>query len=319
MSKNVKSDINIMIEYIYVKVGLLEDGSSFGWQKSSGCHDAMKSIHSRFHAVDWIVEGDISNFFPTIKHSILIKIIEKTVKDPKFMRLLRRVLSTPMFDRVTKKTNKTLIGIPQGSILRPLLANLYLNELDKFILKLNEWVQTKNVEERRHSTKNVSSEYNRIRRRLNQKRKKLKTGRVKRINIRETVAEIRKLEIELVKVRRVNPDRKLLKLTYVRYGDDFLVGVTGNLKLAQLVKAKIKEFLNRELELELHNEKTLITNPRVTPVRFLGYLIKIGSPDWRQSRLKYVRNRDGRFCIKRTTSGTVFTYVDTKRVTDKLE
>ena len=79
----------------------------------------------------WIIEGDISKCFDRFDHDVLIGILRRDIRDERFIRLMGGLLKAGYLE--DWKWNKTLSGTPQGGVISPLLANIYLNELDTFV------------------------------------------------------------------------------------------------------------------------------------------------------------------------------------------
>jgi group II intron reverse transcriptase/maturase len=84
--------------------------------------------HSRRY--EWVIEGDIEGCFDNIDHGILMEAIERRIADPKVLWLIRRFLTAPVIENGIRQQTKK--GTPQGGVLSPLLANIYLNEFDQF-------------------------------------------------------------------------------------------------------------------------------------------------------------------------------------------
>jgi len=108
---------------------------SYGFRPERNTHHAMSRIHyltaNPRIGYNWIIEGDISDCFGTIKHSILMRIIRRTIKDRKILYLIRSMLKAGYLENRTHY--KTTQGTPQGGVISPLLANIYLNELDQYV------------------------------------------------------------------------------------------------------------------------------------------------------------------------------------------
>ncbi len=79
----------------------------------------------------WVIEGDISSYFDTISHKKLLKLLRHRVQDEKILRLLKRFLQAGVMEG--KLFKDTTTGTPQGGIISPLLANIYLHELDRYM------------------------------------------------------------------------------------------------------------------------------------------------------------------------------------------
>ena len=78
----------------------------------------------------WVIEGDIEGCFDNIDHWILMEAIQKRIADRRVLWLIRQFLKAPVIDNGTR--TKPQKGTPQGGVLSPLLANIYLNEFDQF-------------------------------------------------------------------------------------------------------------------------------------------------------------------------------------------
>lgn len=139
-------------------------------------------------------------------------------------------------------------GTPQGGILSPLLANIYLHELDSFIKEITPEYQGSNQE------KIINPEYRR-----------LMTKSLKSYNPKKA----RKLRVS----RTIPKDPDFGHIRYVRYADDFLIGVAGSYQAAAEIRERVKTFLHERLALDLSEEKTKITNI-AKGIRFLGYIIR---------------------------------------------
>lgn len=185
----------------------------------------------------------------------MINIIKRKIKDGRIIELIRRFLKAGYFE--FKKIYNSITGTPQGGIISPILANIYLNELDTFMEKIC-------LEE---STTKRKKGANPIYRRLSWQRWEAKNkGEYK--NADEILKKMRQIS-------SVNPmDPGFIRLNYVRYADDFLVLIDGNKELAINIKNRISLFLKEDLKLELSEEKTLITHIKTERVRFLGYEIQ---------------------------------------------
>ena len=101
-----------------------------------GCHTALDQIQTCFTGVKWFVEGDIKGFFDNIDHEIMIGILSERIKDQRFLRLIRKFLKAGYLE--DWQYHKTYSGTPQGSIISPILANIYLDRLDCFMEKLKK-------------------------------------------------------------------------------------------------------------------------------------------------------------------------------------
>jgi group II intron reverse transcriptase/maturase len=102
-------------------------GFSYGFRPGRGQHDALDALATAITRmqVNWIVDADIASFFDQVSHEWLIRFLEHRIGDPRVIRLIRKWLKAGvMEDGVMKPTEE---GTPQGAVISPLLANIYLH------------------------------------------------------------------------------------------------------------------------------------------------------------------------------------------------
>lgn len=234
---------------------------SHGFRPKRGCHTALRQIGTHHQGANWFIEGDIKGCFDNIDHETLIRIVGEKVKDGRILRLLNNLLKAGYVE--DWKWHKTYSGTPQGGIISPLLANIYLDKFDKWVEnelmpKYNKVISHKKGQARKRNPKYRSLEYYRA--------KAKKEGDV------EAYKRYGKL---MKSTPTIVEDDRYRKLEYIRYADDFLLSFAGPKSEAQEIKGKIREYLKRELKLELSDEKTLITHAKTGKARFLGYDLRI--------------------------------------------
>ncbi|MEA4904070.1 MAG: reverse transcriptase domain-containing protein [Petrimonas sp.] len=237
---------------------------SHGFRPQRSCHTAIKQIGVTFCGVKWYVEGDIKGFFDNINHDIMISILEERIADDRFIRLIRKFLNAGYIEDWV--FNRTYSGTPQGGIISPILANIYLDRLDKYMAEYA-------VKFEKGLRKKKRTEYRHYQRKKGRATKELKsvTTQTEREAIIERVRKYDKLILQTEPNDEM--DSEYRRLRYVRYADDFLCGIIGSKEDAQVVKEDIKNFLSKKLKLELSDEKTLITHSE-TPADFLGFHIR---------------------------------------------
>ena len=260
--KLIQEVVRMILEAIYE--GSFEH-ASHGFRPGRSCHTALISVQKSFTAVKWFIEGDIKGFFDNINHEVLINILRERIVDERFLRLIRKFLNAGYVEDWV--FHKTYSGTPQGGIISPILANIYLDKFDKYI---KEYINHFNKGEVRKG----NSQYKLYEQRRYRLAKKLKNEKDVKARAQMT-AEIKRLREERNNYPARNEmDSNIKRLKYVRYADDFLIGIIGSLEDCKTVKEDIKNYLNEALKLELSEEKTLITNAQ-KPAKFLGYDIFI--------------------------------------------
>lgn len=297
MDKLLQEVIRMILEAIYE--GSFER-TSHGFRPERSCHTALMSIQKSYNGTKWFIEGDIKGFFDNINHSVMINILRERIADDRFIRLIRKFLNAGYIEDWVFR--KTYSGTPQGGIISPILANIYLDKFDKYIA---EYIKNFNTGKRRVG--------NPIAIKLGRKKYKLtkklanETDEIVRQNLIEQIREI-------IKERQKYPasdemDSTFKRIQYIRYADDFLLGVIGTKEDCREIKDDIKNYLNEVLKLELSDEKTLITNAQ-KPAKFLGYDIFV-------RKSKDVR-RDKNGNPVRSLDHKIVLYVTTEVMRNKL-
>ena len=295
--KLVQEVIRMILEAIYE--GYFEY-TSHGFRPFKSCHTALSSIQKRFVGAKWFIEGDIKGFFDNIDHCVLIGILEERINDVRFIRLIRKFLKAGYVEHW--QFNHTYSGTPQGGIISPILANIYLDKFDKF---MDEYAKRFDKGNKRR----VNPAYNRICNKRNSLKRKLNAETdVKKREI--LISQIRNMRTEMQQIPYGNDmDEQYRRLKYVRYADDFLIGVIGSKSDCEVIKANLTKYMQEQLKLELSEEKTLITNAQ-DKAKFLGYEIYV------QRSESKVKNSLGR--TNRMFNGNVRLHVSTEIARNKL-
>jgi group II intron reverse transcriptase/maturase len=259
--KLVQEVVRNMLESIYE--GKFSD-RSHGFRPNRSCHSALIQIKKSFGQVKWFVEGDIKGFFDNIDHHVLINILRKHIRDEKFIRLIWKFLRAGYME--DWNFNNTYSGTPQGGIISPILSNIYLNELDKYM----EEYKTK-FDKGKRRTRN--KEYDKLNATHYYRRKLLRQDWHLLNDYRKQclMEEVKELENKFRSMNSTLPmDENFKRLQYVRYADDFIIGIIGSKEDSEKVKQDLAVFLKSKLGLELSQEKTLVTHHHEF-ARFLGY------------------------------------------------
>lgn len=260
---------------------------SCGFRKNMGCHTALEHIKSTFTSVNWFIEGDICNFYDNINHGILLQMLERRISDQRFIGLIKKFLNAGYVEQW--KFFKTYSGTPQGGIISPILANIYLDALDRYIMDYKTKFDVSSAK----STAKLNPKYWRINGQVTYYLDRLK----KYPNHKDREVYIKKLE-ELKKIRKTINSRLpaeetgCKRIEYVRYADDFIVGVAGSYSDSVKIKEDLKTFLECKLKLQLSENKTKITNS-YSKARFLGYDITISKESHGVTRKDGSKTRSG--------------------------
>ena len=295
--KLVQEVVRMILEAIYE--GHFET-TSHGFRPKRSCHTALLHIQKTFNGAKWFIEGDIKGFFDNIDHDVLVQILRERISDDRFIRLIRKFLKAGYVEDWT--FHNTYSGTPQGGIVSPILANIYLDKLDKYV---KEYIQHFDKGTKRRPGKE-SNDLANERKRTVRKLKKVKDGTEKAA----LVARLKAIEQERAAFPNGDEmDESYRRLKYIRYADDFILGVIGSKEEAQRIKEDIKSFLSASLALELSEEKTLITHTGKS-AKFLGYEITV-------TRNNHQR-RDVQGRLRRTYGKRVRLNVSMATLRDKL-
>lgn len=300
--KLVQEVIRMLLEAIYEPTF---SNNSHGFRPRRGCHDALQQIKDTFTGINWFVEGDITACFDSFDHHTLIALLRKRIEDERFIALMWKFLKAGYMEQWTY--HETYAGTPQGSGMSPILANIYLHELDMYVEEYKAKFIAGNAPYRR-----VAAAYNKLNSAAyrfkrsnsgdwenlseNERRKHAKTLRQMRSAVRQVPS-------------REFRDTSFKGLHYTRYADDFIIGMAGSREDAETLKTEIGTFLQEKLHLTLSVEKTKITHSSQR-ARFLGYDITI-------SRDQSIKRQKNGVC-RRMYSGSVKLFVPHEKWASKL-
>ena len=250
--KLVQEVVRMILESIYEPTF---SDYSHGFRPKRSCHTALEQIQRTFAGANWFVEGDIQACFDSFDHHVIIDILCRRIDDEAFISLMWKFLKAGYMEQW--QYNRTYCGTPQGSGISPILANIYLHELDMYVEEYKEGFIKGNRVNRK-----VNPEYARRNREvqkfmrqnrevwdtLTEAEKKERAGELRRL--REKQREIPSKQFR---------DETYKNLQYVRYADDFIISIIGSKRDAEELKADLAVFLKEKLNLTLSVEKTKIT------------------------------------------------------------
>jgi group II intron reverse transcriptase/maturase len=243
---------------------------SYGFRPKKSCHSALKQIKKKWQAVKWFISLDILKCFDRVQHEILISILKKKVADQETLELIQKLLNVGYVDiyNLTKREEYKTEGTPQGSIISPLLANIYLHELDEYIQ--DTLIPKYTIGDKRKADKAKVYRNNHV----------LK-NEIRTNPIIQELPQLKKI-IPILKNNKAilnndanhyREDEHYKRLHYVRYADDILLGVIGTKEDCRKIVSQINKFLQEKLKLELNLKKCAINLARETLTSFLGFEI----------------------------------------------
>ena len=260
--KLVQEIIRMLLEAIY-EPGFSDH--SHGFRPNRSCHTALLEVQNTFTGAKWIVEGDIKACFDNFDHHVLINLLRRRIKDEYFISLMWKFLKAGYMEQWVY--HKTYSGTPQGSGMSPILANIYLSELDQF---MEEYKARFDVgKTKRRVTKDysrINGTHERLRKKYKKKKNILPEAERKTLLKQMRKVQLEKLNLPLYPVH----DTAYKRIQYNRYADDFVIGVIGSKADAEQIKTDVGAFLSGTLHLTLSDEKTKVTHS-AEPVRYLGY------------------------------------------------
>jgi len=241
---------------------------SYGGRPKKNCHHALKHIKTKWQNVTWIINIDLQKYFDTINHDILLNMLEDYC-DQATIELIRKFLKCGYIDFYNHPDTleKSEIGTPQGSLISPILSNLFLHPFDCFVRDslLPEW-------NRGNERKFISGYQTRKRFSADEARA------VESLNIKGAKEAIERLKhnewVKLGLPSRDPKDDNFRRMGYARYVDDFLIGFTGTRAEAEEIKNRIEIFLMDELKLKTNNDKSYVCHSSEKNIKYLGFYVR---------------------------------------------
>ncbi|MDV3180067.1 MAG: reverse transcriptase/maturase family protein, partial [Candidatus Phytoplasma australasiaticum] len=223
---------------------------SFGFRTQKSCHDAIKRTKQRFKGIDYLVKIDLKGYFETINHEILMRTLNQFIKKNKTLSTISKWLKAGFMKDGIKY--ESLSGSPQGGIISPLLANVYLHYIDLKMEKL------------------------------------IKEGiPIKKSNPEYMKAWDKNQHHNLGIDRYINLNPKP-RVEYIRYADDFIIGIKGEYNQAGRIKDQVTQWLTQDLNLTISKDKSKIVKAS-KGTRFLSYMIKVNPTNKTRER-KTIKN-----------------------------
>lgn len=213
--------------------------SSHAFRPGRGCHTAINQIKLLFGKSNWFIEGDIEQQYPSVDHNILIILLREKIQDEPFIDLVYKYIRVGYGEK-SDEILPMKVGLAQGGLISPILSNIYMHPLD-------EWMEDVLIPKyTKGKRKRANPEYTKMLR---------MHGRATNKRIGTLVAN----------------DENFGRVFYVRYVDDFLIGVIGSKETCKKIREEIKIFLEEHLAMTLNIDKTRITHTTTEKALFLGY------------------------------------------------
>ena len=126
--KLVAEVVRLLLEAYY---DVQFSGRSHGFRPGRGCHTALDEVVSVWKGTHWMIEGDISDCFGSLDHTVMLSTLAEKIHDGRFLQLIGRMLKAGYLE--DWRWNDTLSGAPQGGVASPILSNIYLDRFDRFV------------------------------------------------------------------------------------------------------------------------------------------------------------------------------------------
>jgi len=276
--KQVQEVLRMILERIYEP--LFKD-SSHGFRPKRSCHTALRSIRF-WTGTKWFIDIDIKGFFNNINHDVLMELLAKKIEDAQFLNLIRDMLKAGYVE--DWQYHRTYSGTPQGGIVSPILANIYLHELDEFMEQKKQEFDRGKVRRRTLEWIRTTSTMGYLRTRIEAlKGDTSPEAHVRRERYAQRLRELSAIQKRLPASDPLDPTYR--RLHYVRYADDFLLGIIGSKQETEGIFTQVKTFVNTTLKLDTSEEKSGIHHAK-EGTAFLGYVVQ----NYTNERIRKVRS-----------------------------
>jgi group II intron reverse transcriptase/maturase len=303
--KVIQECIRFILEAIY-EPGFHDN--SHGFRPGRSCHTALESLRKNWTGTKWVIEVDIANCFESVDHHRLLDILRERIQDDRFINLIRKFLTAGYLENW--EYHKTYSGTPQGSVISPILTNIYLDKLDCWLAQVSD-----------NHTRGKTRRPNMAYLKLAKQRKALlvqgETSPQERMTLQPA---IRRLNRQILQTPSYDyHDPFYTRVKFLRYADDVRIGVIGSKALAQYITDQLNAFLKDELKLTLNREKTRITHLATEHAHFLGYQFKTASPRFRRRNLQTKGSPHNVVQTVKTASGNITLLMPLREISKKLK
>lgn len=253
----IQKAIALILEMIYERDGVFLD-VSHGFRKQRSFHTALQQIKETWTGTPFYLEAVINKAFDNVNYDVLINLLKQKISDKRLCDLIAQMYKVNILcpEGFWLKNNR---GIMQGNILSPILCNIYLHELDLYIMK--EVAGRFEVGDKlviNQMYKNIC----------------LKERGKRSLHLQEKIYASRRKCVAKVDIPRILKGVSFVRIRYIRYADNFIIGIRGSISIAQKIKGLVHKFLSSVLHLQLNMAKTKIINTYIgEKAQFLDMLI----------------------------------------------
>lgn len=252
----LQETVRLVLEAIYEPIF---SHASHGFRVGRNPHTALKAIQSTWSDANWFITGNVRGCFRGVNHELLIGIMKEKICDERFLNLVRKFLKCGYVEK-EMDTRNSVIGTPRGGVLSPTLTNIYLHKLDIYVDSLQ-----KAYEQGQRQRANPAYQTLADRKELLAQR-----GETRTREFRDITREMRKLPV-------LDPyDQSFIRIQYIRYADEWIIGVSGSKKLAEDIQDQVHTFLKEDLKFHLSEGQIGISHARKEHALFLGVQISVG-------------------------------------------
>jgi group II intron reverse transcriptase/maturase len=275
----VQENIRLILNTIYEPLFQKTD-ANHGFRPNRSTESAIERVHSQSQGMTTAIEGDFRKAYDNIRKKKLLEILRKKISDNKFLNLIETSFEADIIDEKQRKISSNGIGVPQGSLASPILFNIVLHEFDIEITKIVERILNEKNQKEGRMEKTTSKNYEKVRIKINNLKRSMKNNKCKITNKykefekhKTQKKELRKLLTEKRNTEPMAKVKQKLSFSYTRYADDWIILTNAEKNTCETIKKEITQWTIEKIKLELHQEKTLITDLNKEQTKFLGFTL----------------------------------------------
>ena len=302
--KVVQECVRLILEAMYEP--MFHD-NSHGFRPGRSWHTALESLRRNWVGTKWTLKIDIAECFERVDHRRLLDILREKIADDRFMHLIRKFLNAGYLENWVY--HRTYSGTPQGSVLSPILMNVYLSKLDAKLEAL--CAQYSRGQRRTQNSQRIAL--------MKARKNVLEQGEADpscRVALQSALREWNQRILRTPVYDYDDPAYTRVK--FLRYADDIAGGIIGPKALADHIKEEIAPFLWEELTLELNHHKTQVIHVPTEKARFLGYEFQAASSRLRRRNLRRKGSPHNVVQTVRTNTGNIKLLVPLGDLSQKL-